>query len=122
MELNRSRRGGIGFVRPQEEEDRIPNPDLVAVGERTFPDRHAVNECAVQAVQIPDPEAVVHGFDQTVFSRQREVADGKPVGFVAADRHVVCRERDELTLQRAGEYRRALQAYGGQLGAHSPIG
>src|SRR5262249_32280387 len=85
--LLRGDRGRLhGLVVLEQEEGRA-HEDQVARLQAALPDRQAVDERALEAVEVTEPEPVLPPFDDAMPARDRGVAQLDAVRGVAADLH-----------------------------------
>ena len=87
----------------QEDEYGIADIDLVAVPYLLLLHRHAVDQRAVAAFQIPDGELFVVGQHQAVPARQCGISRPKLVRGVTADGYFAGRQRESRALQRTAD-------------------
>jgi hypothetical protein len=99
-ELNRTR--GLSLVK-QENELRAGDGNAVRVMEDSLRDRHAVDESAVDALQIPDVVLRVLLDQDAVPPRYPGVADANRIGGVAAEPGLVFLERKHRAEKRPAQ-------------------
>ena len=75
----------LSFIIEQQQEDRITNGYLVSVTQVCLFDGHAIHQCAIPAIEVPYFVTVAVLTERAVATRQGRVADGKQIGWVAAN-------------------------------------
>ena len=105
--------GNQRAVRPLEDENRIPYPNLVAMGQHTLADRDSTDERIVAALQVLKEEGVGFFSNHTVVAGNQRIEQRDVVGWVAANRGRVFRERKQLSLKGSAD---SFQPWAGQSG------
>jgi hypothetical protein len=70
-------------------ENRVADPDLVTVRKDAFLHAFAIDERAVIAARIANPESFLCRLDQAVLAGRRRIADAQLAGRLAPDGHLV---------------------------------
>ena len=83
-------------------ENCVADPNLVAVRQDVLFHTFAVDECAMVAAQIANPESVLHRLNEAVLAGDGGIADAQLAGRLAADGHFFRGQLENGSFERPG--------------------
>jgi hypothetical protein len=84
-----------------EQKHRATEGYLVAVGQQMIDDLHAVDECAVRALEVANAPCAIGRADRAMRTRQRQVGEADIVRDVAPDSRPALGQRQDVAGQRS---------------------